>query len=173
MRLSARFYAEHTRTMRKSFFLLAILLCATCALTLGCKKGGLAGLVQLTGTVTLNGEPIEGAQLTFAPDDATNGRSALAKTAADGSFTAMTLAPGDGILPGSYKVAVRKMSEPTESAVTSDVNDASHDAEVAANSASKDEVKDLLPIQYASPMTSGITVTVEKGGLSDFKIELK
>ena len=166
--------------MHKQIFLFATLICVCCVLSVGCKKGGLQGLVPLSGTVTYNGEPVEGAQLTFAPDDAANGRSALAKTEADGSFKAMTLVPGDGIMPGSYKVAVRKMTEPpangsdlpVNTAEETSGNDKDADAESAKNSRLKDEVQDLLPMQYASPMTSGLTVTVEKG-MAPYNIELK
>ena len=166
--------------MRKQIILIAtIVVCVCCVFSIGCKKGGLQGLVPLSGTVTYNGEPVEGAQITFAPDDAANGRSALAKTEADGSYKAMTLIPGDGVMPGSYKVAVRKMTEPPANGSDpvarpegSDVDDKDADAESAKNSRLKDEVQDLLPMQYASPMTSGLTVTVEKG-TATYDIELK
>ena len=63
-------------------------------------------------------------------------------------------------------------SEPVAKAEGSDVDDKDADAESAKNSRLKDEVQDLLPMQYASPMTSGLTVTVEKG-TATYDIELK
>ncbi|MCF0234112.1 MAG: carboxypeptidase regulatory-like domain-containing protein [Thermoguttaceae bacterium] len=168
--------------MNKKLFVCAVVLAAFCAISCGCKKGGLAGLVQFTGVVTYNGEPVGDVQLTFAPDGGgENARSALAKTAEDGTFTAMTLSPNDGILPGTYKITARKMTEGTsiEEASGKKTGGGSEgddetlsDAETAKYSYLKDEVENVLPMKYASPYTSGLTVTIEKGGVKDFKIEL-
>jgi len=58
-------------------------------LALGC-KGKEYG--HVTGVVTINGEPVEGASVTFAP--AEGGRSAFGSTGADGSYE-LDYTPGD------------------------------------------------------------------------------
>jgi hypothetical protein len=70
---------------------------------LGC--GGKDQLVRLEGIVTLDGEPVEGAIVSFLPDEA-GGRFASGTTAKDGSFRLTTNKPDDGALPGDYRVTV-------------------------------------------------------------------
>lgn len=41
------------------------------------------------------------------------------------------------------------------------------DAEVAAAGGGQDEVQALLPLKYAAPATTDLTVTVDKSGLKD------
>lgn len=171
--------------MNRKHIVLTLALCLSLVASFGCKKGGLKGLVPLTGTVTLDGEPVEGATVMFAPETKTEeSRSATAITQADGSFVAMTLQPGDGVFPGTYKISVSKMTEPRsaaevlgkKSATSTDDKGAEgtmSDAEAAKMSYLKDEVQELMPSQYISPFTSGLSVTVEKSGVKDFKIELK
>jgi len=171
--------------MNQKHIVLTLVLCLTLVGSFGCKKGGLKGLVQLSGTVTLDGEPVEGATVMFAPETKDeNSRSATAVTQADGSFVAMTLQPGDGVFPGTYKISVSKMTEARSAAEVlgkksaTSVEDKGNeetmsDAEAAQMSYLKDEVEELMPAQYISPFTSGLSVTVDKSGVKDFKIELK
>ncbi len=71
---------------------------------LGC--GG--GLVPVTGVVTLDGRPVEGAMVLFVPEDH-RGQPAQGVTAADGTFSLSTgMEPGAA--PGDYKVLVTKTS---------------------------------------------------------------
>ncbi len=69
----------------------------------GC--GGKDRPVKLEGLVTLDGEPVEGAIVSFLPDEG-GGRFAHAMTAKDGSFRLTTYKPDDGALPGDYRVTV-------------------------------------------------------------------
>jgi hypothetical protein len=68
----------------------------------GCGK---PGPVKVRGTVTLDGNPLPGATVTFVPRH--GGRPASAVTLADGTFKLTTFNTGDGALPGEYKVTVR------------------------------------------------------------------
>lgn len=80
------------------------ILAASVALAgLGC--GGKDQPVKVEGVVTLDGEPVPGAIVSFLPDDK-GGRFAEATTAKDGSFRLRTYTEGDGALPGDYRVAV-------------------------------------------------------------------
>jgi len=69
----------------------------------GCEK---RGTVPLHGTVTLDGRPLGRATVYFIAQNP-GGRDALGSTDADGVFHLSTFQPGDGALPGSYKVVVR------------------------------------------------------------------
>ncbi len=159
--------------MTKKHVALTLILCAVLSVSFACKKGGLAGLAPVSGVVLYNGEPVADAQLMFMPDaGGENSRSGNARTNADGTFDAMTLAPKDGLFPGTYKISVRKMTEPPKAEVEIGEDGERDDLAVARQAHLKDEVQDLLPMQYAAPATSGLTITVEKKGVKDFKIEL-
>jgi hypothetical protein len=85
--------------------------------------GGLAGcgpsddtmrikLVPVNGTVTFNGQPLEGARVTFSPDDA-NERSTPGGdvTGPAGNYKAM-FRNRSGLAPGMYKIIVEKIVPP-------------------------------------------------------------
>lgn len=65
-------------------------------------------LFPVTGSVTYNGEPVEGATLVFVPQD--HSYSAVATSDAGGKFRVRThqANPDDGAAVGNYKVAIRK-----------------------------------------------------------------
>lgn len=66
---------------------------------------------HVTGVVTINGEPVEGAVVTFAPTE--GGRSAFAKTDADGSYE-LQYTPGEmGAKIGANKVTISTYNAPT------------------------------------------------------------
>jgi hypothetical protein len=77
----------------------------------GCSKG--ISYVPVTGTVKFaDGSVPQGeiATITFQPADAApNAKGASGKIADDGSFSLHTLQPGDGALPGAYRVTVHVM----------------------------------------------------------------
>jgi hypothetical protein len=69
----------------------------------GC--GGKDQPVKVHGIVTLDGEPVHGAIVSFLPDEK-GGRFAVGTTAKDGSFRLKTYKDDDGALPGDYRVTV-------------------------------------------------------------------
>jgi hypothetical protein len=75
------------------------LLCAA----LGC--GGADRPVRVQGTVTLDGQPVGGAAVQFVPEGGT-ARPAFAETQPDGTYKITTKDPGDGAVPGDYKVVI-------------------------------------------------------------------
>src|SRR5687767_14557607 len=82
---------------------LAILLAAAA----GC--GDRFSPVPVSGVVTLDGKPVEGATVYFyAVGDAADGRPAHGTTDKDGAFRLSTLGDEDGALPRRYKVVVTK-----------------------------------------------------------------
>lgn len=118
----------------------------------------------VTGSVTYNGQPVEGATVTFMAG-ASGGRGAVGTTDASGKFQLTTFEAGDGAIPGAYKVKIAKtvggaptaeggeiMAPPTGGPPTS-------------------EEKDELPVKYKDESTSGLTADV-KDGDNDFPFEL-
>jgi hypothetical protein len=82
----------------------------------GC--GGQGKPVKFQGVVTLDGKPLPGATVTFAPLE--GGRPAMGRTDTDGSFRLTTFRSDDGALPGEYKVLVAVGEEPDEQFVGKD-----------------------------------------------------
>jgi len=76
----------------------------------GCDSG--PKLVPVTGTVTMNGKPLEGAMVSFLPDQA----NPIATTGSDttgpaGNYKIMTRGRA-GLAPGKYKVGISKVETP-------------------------------------------------------------
>ena len=80
-------------------------------LTTGCNK---YGTVKVAATVTLDGQPLEGASVRFHPVDDAGTRGASGITDTDGRVRMSTFAAGDGVLPGEYVVTVSKQDEAGE-----------------------------------------------------------
>jgi hypothetical protein len=64
---------------------------------------------SVTGTVTLDGQPLSGAVVVFNPDG--GGQVATGVTNSSGKFTMGTLRQGDGVRPGKYRVTITKTAE--------------------------------------------------------------
>ncbi len=75
----------------------------------GCGGGDLA---QVSGTVTLDGQPLEGAQVSFWPLDAEAGsdRPSAGVTDGSGQYRLMYTAEEPGVLPGRHKVEISTAS---------------------------------------------------------------
>ncbi len=106
----------------------------------------------VSGLITLNGEPVAGASVVFAPRKK-NGSAAAGTTDAAGMFKMTTFQAGDGVIPGGYSVAISKIVTIDEDAKTR-------------------QERHLLPPKYAEPSTSGLTVEVAAEGRNMFDIEL-
>lgn len=82
---------------------------AVAALVIGCGESG-PKLVPVTGTVTHNGKPLEGAAVSFFPDLSTNkeARAGEDVTGPSGNYKVMTKGRS-GLAPGKYHVVVSKL----------------------------------------------------------------
>ena len=133
-----------------------VLVAGTAMLTLvGC-NGASDGpkTVKAAGVVTLDGAPVDGAQVVFIDDNSTY--PAYGQTDATGKFSLQLSDEKKGAVPGSYKVQVSKTLMEQGKSAEGSVN-LSHG----------------LPKQYSSFLTSGLTFTVPDAGTSDIKLELK
>ncbi len=119
----------------------------------GCQK---SDTVSVTGTVTLNGTPVEQAEVMFNPK--TTGRFATGVTDASGKFTLSTAKPNDGALPGEYIVTLAEHYPPDKP---------------PALPKGGGFLPSRFPLQYADPAKSPLTAKVERDGKNDFQFDVK
>jgi hypothetical protein len=81
---------------------MGIALAGVILLGAGCGDTGTAPTAKVSGVVTFNGQPVEGASVVFTP---AQGRPGTGVTDATGHFTISTFAAGDGAVPGEHTVA--------------------------------------------------------------------
>lgn len=134
--------------------------------------------VPVSGTVTLDGAPVEGASVVFAPTSGA-GMAASGITDSNGRYELTTQNPGDGAVEGSYMVMISKTEggDTVDDAVKPGMSDeeatqAAMEAHVASGEA-EPEVKELLPAMYKDPAASGFTAEVAKGAPAEFNFDLK
>lgn len=128
----------------------------------GCGAGGgnLPRTVPASGVVTLDGKPVEGAQVVLVPaGDATTG--AYGVSDAQGRFSLRAFDQKDGAIPGDYLVQVSKTIEvrlkgPPGSLDGGDPVRFEHG----------------VPARYTSAQTSGLKVTIPDTGKRDIQLEL-
>ena len=135
----------------------------------------------VSGTVTLNGAPVEGAVVAFSPQSA-DGHAAFGKTDAAGNYTLTTQQADDGAMVGSYAVTVTKSTQPAAAGGAPADFDPDSEADVDAayqsyedskkSGGESEEPKDLLPAKYKDAATSELTAEVTAGG-GTFTFDLK
>ncbi|MDR1923615.1 MAG: Ig-like domain-containing protein [Planctomycetaceae bacterium] len=144
------------------FFLSAVLVLCGCS-----PKATLSGLAPVQGVVTLDGNPVEGAIVSFSPLQS-NGemRAAAGQTDAQGKFLMTTLSPQDGVTPGKFAVTVIKYEKygPPPLKV---INESGEDV------TPPHPEKNVLPKKYETRETSDIQVTIPDSGDKNITIDLK
>ncbi len=141
----------------------------------GCDSG--PKVQPVTGTVTLDGTAIPGANITFSPVAGGTGAAAVGTSDASGKYTVTDMKstkPGSGAAAGDYKVGIRwyKPSDPSSASATGDGGETTKlaDDKAARTQVSGPEV--LLPSAYGDPETSGLTATVSASGENTFDFPL-
>ncbi len=109
----------------------------------------------VTSTVTIKGQPVEGADIVFVPSTP-EALAAFAKTDDDGKFEMRTIDPGDGVVAGTYKVMVSKL-EAGKVDDTKVFATAEEEATAYAGPEAVAPAKNLLPRKHADHNTSGLT----------------
>lgn len=141
----------------------ACLLVFGCLPLLGCGSDDGPKLVPVSGKVTLNGQPLSGAHVTFLPTGETRGTGADGRTDAEGVFQLKARHRGPGAVAGTYKVVISKMVKPDGSDITPE------DATPPVLSGAKE----ILPGQYSSHAAATLTASIPQEGTSDLKFEIK
>ena len=123
----------------------------------GCGRGDKLLMADAAGTVTYNGDPLEGATVVFAPD---SGLPATGVTDADGRFTLNTRGePGAVVGPG--KVAVTAIEQLIV------VEGREPTAQELANMS-----RSLIPEKYGHPTTSELSADVKADETNEFTFKL-
>jgi hypothetical protein len=150
--------SKYDRHSCLSFVYIAAL-CLVALVGCGGTKPGPA-TVEVTGTVTLSGTPVEGASILFSPDIGSDDKrlASQATTDSQGRFKLSTHVGGgkfkSGIVPGKYVVTVSKLdTTPTKNIYS--------------------PPKNLLPPKYADAKTSQLKADVVAGQANDFPLSLK
>lgn len=161
------------------FFVVACLILGLVCCVSGCKKN--PGYVKVTGTVTFEGAPLDGASLMFYSQES-GGEGGGGKTGADGTYTVTSAGAsegGQGLLPGTYKVTVAKYEDvKSEDDIAFEKGEIDYDElqkrKAAGGAYAKTAAaKPLTPAQYIREDSTPLSITVEKGGNNVFDFTLE
>jgi hypothetical protein len=111
-------------------------------------------MADVSGTVTLDGEPLREGVVSFIP---MSGRAAKGEIQSDGSFVLGTYGTSDGARVGKNMVAIEAvhLGEPT-----------------ATDLIGLHDKKSLIPTEYNDPSNSQLVYEVKAGESNVFQIEL-
>lgn len=154
--------AAHPGWVRRGWMVAAVV-----ATTVGC--GG--GLVDVTGTVTFDGAPLEGATVAFIPEGP--GVPASGITDGKGRFRLAIGSGRAGVPRGRYGVTVTKVSVSVHrrGEVPRPATDASHVETAPHPDGLVEVISHLVPRAYADAGTSGLRAEVD--GTTDVSFALR
>ena len=129
----------------------------TVVLLAGC--GG--GLAPVSGTVTLDGEPVAGAKVTFLP--AGPGIPATGTTDATGRYELRIGSGRTGVPRGRYGVTVSKLKVSTVTQGGAHIGTGAVETEPTSDGLVQ-VIEHVVPRRYADPATSGLEIDVTSAG---------
>jgi hypothetical protein len=141
------FYGVEKMVLKYAVLLIPLLL-------VGCSGNSGPRTVEASGIVTLDGNPVEKAQVTFIDAQAIN--PAVAVTDAQGRFSLRYNAEKSGAVPGDYQVQVSKTILGTSDEEGTDIS-----------------LSYGLPKKYSNIATSGLTQNVPESGIRNMEIKLQ
>jgi hypothetical protein len=129
---------------------LPVLLLLACVVFSGCPGGGPAApdVYPVTGTVRLDGEPVGGVSISFAPLDAPGG-GGFAVSDTSGKFSLRSKDQREGVPAGKYRVLCTKMAMPDGSPIP--------EGQMAADVGAENS----LPAIYSDPANTPLTAEVK------------
>ena len=125
----------------------------------GCGSSDRPEFHQVQGKVTLDGEPLAEATLTFeriAGEQMEFARPSICISGPDGTFAPWTLTEGDGVPAGKYRVGVSAQKAVGGPTPTEGMTDAEY---------ARIKWKDIVPARYKVTTTSGIEIEVTPDGM--------
>lgn len=132
----------------------------------GCGSGN-PKTARVTGTVTYQGKPVEGASVSFALESAPQFSTGV--TDAQGKFTLTTFKSGDGALIGKNKVTITKVDGGGASGPNMKPEDY---AKMIQGGGGPPKPKSLIPEIYGTNQ-SPLSADVSAGGKNDFPFTLE
>jgi hypothetical protein len=133
----------------------------------GCSGGSSGSFATVSGVVTHNATPVNGAKVTFYSTVAAGGKQAgsySATTDSSGRYLIAAVGKDPGIPPGLYKVTITKLEVKGKN-LPEDYDAGQIEASGAA--------RNLLPRDYENLNTTKLSVTLEPGKNEDKNFELK
>lgn len=137
--------------------------------------------VPIKPRVMLDGQPLSNASISFFREGAEEGRAGFGRTNSEGVATLTTFKPGDGVLPGSYRVVVTKSPENPNTFVVDESSTEQPDAQAMLKLSSmaaqgnprprRRRVRSVLPEIYSDPGTTPLRSTIDSSTRS-FDIEV-
>jgi hypothetical protein len=148
----------------------AALTAALCLAATGCGSK----LVKVKGKVMLDGQPVEGAVVVFDGENG-GGNPAAGQTDSDGVFHLGTFQPGDGAMPGEYKVLI----SPPPPITTSRPEGPGMEAAMAAYAKIQEELRNNpqqpfgfnIAAKYRDPSQTPLRQTVPTSGTVVFEVQ--
>jgi hypothetical protein len=150
----------------------------------GCRNSSLPEVVPVTGSVSFEGKPLEGATVIFFANEGklAAGELAFDTTDAEGRFRLRSQAGPtealNGAVAGEHRVTISKLVPPqgmTEEVYQQKVEADKEAGESGVYGAPREVVPprvELLPGQYSDGQQTKLTASVKKGDTNDFKFEL-
>ncbi|MEN1680848.1 MAG: hypothetical protein AAGJ46_14770 [Planctomycetota bacterium] len=126
-------------------------------------------VVPVAAKVTLDGQPLPDAAVSFFRASGEEGRAAFGMTDAEGVAQLTTFEPFDGAMPGNYTVVVVKAPKDTNSFETIAASDNPADLMRMSSGAGvrrqarRYRVRTVIPTLYASAGTTPLKCSVEYG----------
>ena len=172
--MNYHFLTPLNKTMNKKSFLRCLtvsLISISITGFVGCGESKWPKTYKSSGTVTLDGTPVERATITFYPLDGQ--KPANATTDANGSFELTSFNAGDGATPGAFAVAIQKFPAIEIEAVPGGVPfDESNNTDEGPAPGSEKDAESELPEKYGNREESGLSATVTADGDNVFNFEL-
>ncbi|XZE19662.1 carboxypeptidase-like regulatory domain-containing protein [Pirellulaceae bacterium SH449] len=181
--------------MKNSNALFGLALLIGLGLLLGCGPSN-PPTYKVSGVVSLDGQPVPGATITFIPEMGTDTQPAVGTSDHEGKYSLTTFVSGDGAMKGMYTVTVMKVQteagqspydayrqSDAKSASSSSSNQSLEDMYAAygnsytgppedAGKVRQPASKDLVPARYKSKESSGIRFPVSDSGANNIDLVL-
>ena len=167
----------------KAMAVIGLVCMVALVLSIGCTGTTGPKTEPVSGVVTLDGNPLDGANVVFSPSGG-GGKAAAGTTDSSGNYKLTTQNPSDGAVVGSYQVSITKvegsapavdlsgLSEQEKMKKSMEAYYSSDRFKKQGGKAGGPEVKSLVPAKYGDPKTSGLTAEV-KAGPNSFNFDLK
>jgi len=145
--------------------LITLVACVSLLGLSGCFSSGDSNVANVTGIVTVDGEPIEYAIVSFMPVD---GRASFGRTDANGVYTLAYVKQQKGALIGEHKVVI-------ETKVVAETNyGGKTGGDQGGPPVRFTGRKEMLPKKYCDRWSTELTASVEKGDNNiDFQLTTK
>jgi len=128
----------------------------------GCGKKSPFPTVRTSGQVMYKGQPVADASVMLVPQEGQ--RAAVGKTDSEGRFVLTTHTPGDGAMPGKYKIVISK------TAAVSPAPEAAEMPDITKEHSTVKPAAPEIPAKYSSPNTTPLECTIPQSGQHDLGV---